>query len=50
MALAFGVEIGVPVSDPEAEEPIVLVSHVQAPTDTVIGAAQTALAKHLMVV
>ena len=42
--------VTVPVSDPEAEEPIVLVSHVQAPTDTVIGAAQTALAKHLMVV
>lgn len=40
----------VPISDPEAEEPIVLVSHVQAPTDTVIGTAQAALAGQLMAV
>ncbi|NRB16005.1 MAG: LysR family transcriptional regulator [Rhodobacteraceae bacterium] len=40
--------ITVPVSDPQAEEPIVLISHVQAAAGTVIGAAQTALASHLM--
>ena len=38
----------VPISDLEAEEPIVLVSHIQAPPETLIGGAQAALATHLM--